>query len=256
MKPLTLLFFLFLSFKLFSQESDNPYKDRGKSLVVPYDYDTEEKRKEREGRKLIEELKPKDLSNQFAPEIEEYFINRVVNAGNEDLARETIRIEYALNAKNIFKEYAYHLFMFIISVGLFIVYFFRSYEGKTVFLLNVTWVLFCYLISLLLGNTVDDKLFILSSNISTVLGFSIPYLIVSISFYFLLKNINNISQAQRAVILAGFTMVILFGLGFFTGGYENEYFSNFEGHHINIVSTILSIILFAFVLFSKEKRKL
>lgn len=253
MKSLTLLFALLFSFNLFSQNSDNPYKDRGKSLPKIYDYETEEKRKESENRKIVDELKPTDLSNQFSPTFDDRLIAKVINAGNEDLIREAIRVEYASNAKYIFKEYAYHLFILIISVGLFIVYFFRRQESRTILLLNVIWVVFCYLISLSLGDTVGDKSFILSSNITTAFAFLVPYILISVSFYFLLKNINRISQAQRAVLLTGFVLIILFGLGFFTGGYLNEYFGNFQNQELNILGVILSLSLFAFILFSKEK---
>lgn len=254
MKSLTLLFLLLVSFNLFSQESDNPYKDLGKTLYVPNGYDSEEKRKERENRKLVEELKPKDLSNQFAPEIDEYLINRVKDAGNEDLIALAIRDEYAANAKNIFNTYASGLIIPIISLGLFLVYFLRHKSGRTVLMVNITWVLLCYISALLMGNTFDDMLFVLQSNISNALIYCIPYVIINLSFYFLLIGIHKITKAQRAVILFGFVAVFLFGLGYITGGYSNDYFSDFQGHELNIFGTILAVILFAFVQFSKEKK--
>lgn len=251
MKSLSLILFILLTIKSYSQETD---KDQGLSLIIPGGYQTDEKRKERENRKKVEDLKPKDLSNQFSPTFDEYLVNRVINAGNDDLIAQAIRKEYKSNAQNIFNGLAFHSIILILAIGLFIVHNFKSKGGKNVLFINAAWFLLCFLCSSFYGDTIDDKLFMLSSNFLNLFIYSITYSIIIASFYVFQQKEHRMSLSQRKVVLLGFLTVLLFGLGFVTGGYYNEYFESFENQMFNILGFLLSLFLLGYLFFADPKK--
>lgn len=255
MKPLTLLILLFVSLNLFSQETDNPYSHRGKTLELPANMETEGQKKERNNREKVQSLLPTDLSDQFRPQIDGYLIGHVINAGNDDLIAQAIRNEYENNAQRSFHLLATYSILLILAIGLLITHNFKSKGGTTQLLFNAGWLIICFLCSAFYGNSIDDKLFMLSSNFLNLFKYSVIYSIVIASFYVFQKQELKMTSYQRKLLLLGFLTVLIFLFGFVTRGYANQYFESFENHKFNILGILLSLFFIGYLFFAEPKSK-
>lgn len=255
MKSLKVLLLILLTFNLYGQEVDKSYKDQGLKFQVPKGYETDAKRKERENKKIVEDLKPKDLSDQFSPTFNEELINRVINAGNEDLIAYAIRKEYQSNARDFFHDLVFHSLVLVIAMGLVIMYNLKRKKVGRILVLNILWLSLWYLIVSLFGKTIDDKLFLFSSNLINFFLYSFLYGVIILLFYFFLEKEQKMNISQRRVILLGYIFLFILGLGYLTGGYFNEYFYSFEYHVFNIIGLFVALILIGYLFFAKVEMK-